>query len=64
MTHLLGLPILQTLPGWPEAYTPTLMDMLWLVLIIPFGIGAVFTLFILGPTWFRRSHPSTELERS
>ena len=63
MTHLLGFATLETLPGWPEAYSPTLLDILWLTLIIPFGIGAVFALFTLGPAWFRRSRPGTELDQ-
>ncbi len=53
MVHLALLPILETLPGWPEVTEPALIDTLALVLVWPAAIAAVFALAIMGPHWFR-----------
>ena len=62
MAHLLGFPILETLPGWPEVYSPSVLDLLVLIVAIPTVIAAVITLPIMGPVWFRRARPGSELE--
>ena len=61
MTRMMHL--LETLPGWPEVADPSAMDILGLTVGIPFAIGGVFALIILGPSWYRKSQaaPSTEL---
>lgn len=58
--------LLETLPGWPEAVDPSVMDILGLTVGIPFAIGAVFALIILGPSWYRKSQaaPSTEVVKN
>ena len=55
MSHLALIPLLESLPGWPQEYEPGLMDILPLVLGIPLLIAAVITLFMMGPAWVRRS---------
>ncbi|MBK8462437.1 MAG: hypothetical protein IPL36_05230 [Nigerium sp.] len=55
MSHLALIPLLESLPGWPQEYEPGLMDILPLVLGIPLLIAAVITLFMMGPAWLRRS---------
>lgn len=42
---------LETLPSWPPAPDPTVMQMLLLTVFIPFGIAAVIALLVLGPGW-------------
>ncbi len=55
MSHLALIPLLESLPGWPQEYEPGLMDILPVVLGIPLLITGVATLFLMGPTWLRRS---------
>lgn len=43
--------LLETLPGWPVAYEPTVLEMLTLTLFIPLAITAVLAALILGPGW-------------
>lgn len=62
MAHLLGFPILETLPGWPEVSSPSVLDLLVVTVAIPALIAAVIALPVLGPAWFRRSRPGSELE--
>ena len=62
MSHLALIPT-HHLPGWPEVYSPTLMDSFWVILGIPAAIAVVVTLFFMGPHWFRKSQ-GTELERA
>ena len=63
MSLLAVIPLLESLPGWPDVVEPSLMDILVLVLGIPFAIGAVVTLFLMGPHWFRKAQ-GKELERA
>lgn len=60
MAHPLGFPILETLPGWPAVPSPSVLDLLVLVLAPPLAIAAAITLPVMGPAWFRRAgqHPS------
>ena len=63
MVHLALLPILETLPGWPESTDPALIDTLAVTLLWPAAIAAVFALAIMGPKWFRTAQaPSAEVE--
>lgn len=55
MSHLALIPVLETLPGWPEVIEPSLFDTLALTVGLPVAIGAVITLAYMGPHWFRRS---------
>lgn len=67
MSHLALLTLLETrvLPGWPEVYQPSVLDILLLTVGIPFALLAVLALGILGPHWFRQSRGTTsgEVER-
>lgn len=60
MSHLALIPILRTLPGWPEVADPGLWDILSLILLIPVAVFAVITVAVLGPTWFGRGKTSAE----
>lgn len=51
---MFGLIPLETLPGWPEAPEPTLIEAFVLFLGIPGAITAVILLMIAGPSWIRR----------
>ena len=42
---------LQTLPDYPAAPTPSLMDFLWLLIIIPGLIGVLVTGLTMGRSW-------------
>ncbi len=42
----LGLIPFETLPGWPTAPAPSVLDYMIVLYAIPFGIGLVFT--VLG----------------
>ncbi len=55
MSHPALVPPLETrtLPGWPEVYNPSLLDILLLTAGIPLAITAVLALAIMGPSWFR-----------
>ena len=55
MSHLALIPLLESLPGWPQEYEPGLMDIFPVVLGIPLLITAVVALFFMGPHWLRRS---------
>lgn len=55
MSHLALIPVLEALPGWPEVYSPGLLDIGLLILGWPLAIAAVITLFFMGPHWFRKS---------
>lgn len=44
----------QTLPGWPEAPTPTALDVVILLLGVPAAIFAVILLLTMAPHWFSR----------
>jgi hypothetical protein len=46
---------LETLPSWPSAPDPSVMQMLTLTVFIPLIIAAVVTLFVLGPGWRAKS---------
>ena len=46
---------LETLPSWPTVTDPTALEMLTLTIFIPFGIGAVLTILIMGPVWRAKS---------
>lgn len=48
------LPVLETLPGYPSVDNPSLMDVLWVILIVPAGIAALIAAALLGPRWARR----------
>ncbi|MCA0252297.1 MAG: hypothetical protein LCH76_08450 [Actinobacteria bacterium] len=41
----------QTLPGWPAAYDPSLLDLLVVTLLVPLGIAAVFAVLLFAPVW-------------
>ncbi|MBK8460228.1 MAG: hypothetical protein WAS07_12715 [Micropruina sp.] len=45
---------LETLPGWPTAPDPSLVEALVLLAGIPLGIGVVFMVAVMGPHWMRR----------
>lgn len=62
MSHLALIPT-RALPGWPEVYSPSLLDSFIVILGIPLAITAVVTLFLMGPHWFRQSQ-SKEVERA
>ena len=62
MSHLALIPT-HHLPGWPEVYSPTLMDSFVVIVALPAAIAAVFALFILGPHWFRKAQ-GKEIERA
>lgn len=53
MDPALLIPILETLTPWPETAVPTVMDLLVVILAIPFGIAAIVTLLVMGPAWYR-----------
>lgn len=55
MSHLALIPVLESLPGWPQEYDPSVLDILVVILGVPAGIAAVMALFIMGPTWLRRA---------
>ena len=55
MSYLALIPVLETLPGWPEVVEPGLLDILVLTVGIPVAIAAVVTLAFMGPHWFGRS---------
>ena len=58
MTTLL-LPVLKgTLPGFPSAPEPSLLDSLAVLALIPGVIAIVVTLLIMGPRWLHRSAPA------
>ena len=40
MSHLALIPT-HHLPGWPEVYSPTLMDSFWVIVGIPVAIAVV-----------------------
>lgn len=42
---------LQTLPGFPEAPVPGVLDILWFVLIIPGSIAVVIMALTMGRSW-------------
>ena len=42
---------LETLPSWPAVTEPTVVEMLTLMVFLPFGIAAVITLMTMGPAW-------------
>ena len=44
----------QTLPGWPAVYDPSVLELLFLTLLLPLGIAAVFAVLIFAPSWRRR----------
>ena len=44
----------RTLPGWPDVYDPSVLEMLFLTVLVPFGIAAVFAVLILAPGWRQR----------
>jgi len=44
----------QTLPGWPAVYDPSVLDMLFLTLLLPLAISAVFALLVFAPGWRQR----------
>ncbi|MFZ0530049.1 MAG: hypothetical protein WAL91_05885 [Propionicimonas sp.] len=46
---------LETLPGWPAVYEPSVLDMLALTLFIPLAMAAVVAVMVLGPGWKRES---------
>lgn len=49
------LPVpLETLPGWPAAPDPGVMDVLLLLAGFPLGIGLVFLAGIMAPRWMGR----------
>ena len=62
MSHLALIPT-HHLPGWPEDYSPTLMDSFLIIVAIPVAMAAVVTLFFMGPHWLRKSQ-GKELERA
>ena len=62
MSHLALIPTYH-LPGWPEVYSPTLMDSFLIIVAIPVAMAAVVTLFFMGPHWLRKSQ-GKELERA
>lgn len=62
MSYLALIPTHQ-LPGWPEVTAPSLLDSFIVILGIPLAIVLVFTLFIMGPHWLRRSQ-GKEIERA
>ncbi len=45
--------LLETLPGWPAAQDPTALEMLFLTVMLPVGIAAVFAVLVLAPGWRR-----------
>ena len=51
----LGLNLLETLPSWPVTQEPTVVDFLFLTLLIPLAITAVFTALVMSPSWYRKS---------
>ncbi len=55
MSILSALVGLETLPGFPEAYSPGLMDILILTVGIPTALAAVIFVMGMGPHWFRQS---------
>ncbi|MFT3877560.1 MAG: hypothetical protein QM708_14235 [Propioniciclava sp.] len=65
MSHLALIPLLESLPGWPQEAEPAVLDILVVILGIPLGITAVITVLFMGPHWLRRSQgKSAELERA
>lgn len=46
--------LLETLPGWPAVQDPTVLELLFLILLLPLGIAAVFAVVILAPGWRQR----------
>jgi len=55
MLPLPALALLETLPGWPAVYEPSVLDILVLTLFIPMGITLVLAVLILGPGWNPKS---------
>ena len=46
--------LLETLPGWPAVQDPTVLEFLFLTVLLPVGIAAVFAVLTLAPTWRQR----------
>jgi hypothetical protein len=46
---------LETLPSWPAAPDPSVLQNLVVFAFIPLGIAAVLVAVIMGPHWARRA---------
>lgn len=49
---MFGLIPLETLPGWPEAPDPTVLETLALLIGLPAAAFAVLLLLNMAPSWF------------
>ncbi|MDO5534987.1 MAG: hypothetical protein Q4F65_10085 [Propionibacteriaceae bacterium] len=63
MSLLALIPLLEGLPGWPDAPEPSLMDIGLLTVGLPVAMFAVFAVLFMGPHWLRKSQ-SKEIERA
>ena len=54
MSHLTALlPVLETLPGFPTAPTPSVLELLMVTVVLPSVIAAAIMLLSIGPHWWR-----------
>ena len=51
---------LETLPGWPAAPDPSMVEVLFILLGVPALVAAVPTVLTLAPLWFRRSQGASK----
>ena len=63
MSHLALIPVLESLPGWPDVVEPSVLDIGLVTVGIPAAIAAVVTVLFLGPHWLKKSQ-GKELERA
>lgn len=47
------LPVLEALPGYPVAPTPSLLDLLVIIVAIPAAIGIPIFLIAMGKYWMK-----------
>lgn len=52
--RMIGLLPLETLPGWPEAANPTVIEVLTVLLGLPLALAAVIVVIGMAPSWFSR----------
>ncbi len=53
------MPVLETLPGFPPAPEPTVLESLLYLLVWPLAIAIPIFVLGMGPAWFRRSRGAT-----
>ncbi len=64
MFGLSSLLPLETLPGWPEAPNPSVVDALYILVGVPGAISLVILALVVAPSWFRRGESSTDVVKA